>query len=141
MENFTPGSALLGGAAIGLATALFLLTTGRVAGISGVSGGILFAPISDKGWRIVFVAGLIGGVLVYRIIFGLNPDITLDASLPVLIIGGLCVGFGTRLGGGCTSGHGVCGISRLSARSLAATVIFMLAAGVTVLVARPVVGG
>ena len=141
MENFTPVSALLGGATIGIASALFLATHGRVAGISGIAGGIIFSPLSDKAWRMVFIGGLIVGVLVYRLIFGLNADITLDASLPVLIIGGLLVGFGTRIGGGCTSGHGVCGISRLSARSLIATCTFMLAAGATVAIARHAVGG
>jgi len=141
MENFTPISALLGGGAIGLATAVLLLANGRIAGISGISGGLVFLPRGDTAWRVVFIAGLIGGALIHRIIFGWSAGITLDASWPLLVAAGLLVGFGTRLGGGCTSGHGVCGMGRLSARSMVAVVIFMLTAGVTLFVARHVVGG
>ena len=95
----------------------------------------------DSKWRVVFLGGLIGGALVHRVIFGWSEGITLDASWPLLVAGGLLVGFGTRLGGGCTSGHGVCGIGRFSMRSIVAVVTFMLAAGVTVYVVRHVVGG
>ncbi len=141
MENFTPISALLGGAAIGIATAVLLFANGRVAGISGISSGLVFLPRGDSKWRVVFLGGLIGGALVHRVIFGWSEGITLDASWPLLVAGGLLVGFGTRLGGGCTSGHGVCGIGRFSMRSIVAVVTFMLAAGVTVYVVRHVVGG
>lgn len=136
MENFTPVSALIGGAAIGVATAILLFANGRIAGISGISGGLVFLPRGDSAWRALFLAGLIGGALIHRVIFGWAEGITLDASWPVLVVAGLLVGLGTRLGGGCTSGHGVCGMGRLSVRSLAAVVTFMVVAGVTLYIAR-----
>lgn len=141
MENFTPYSALIGGAAIGIATAVLLFANGRIAGISGISGGLVFLPRGDSAWRVLFLGGLIGGALVHRALFGWAEGITLDASWPLLIVAGLLVGLGTRLGGGCTSGHGVCGMGRLSVRSMAAVATFMLAAGITLYIARHVVGG
>jgi hypothetical protein len=140
MENFTPISALIGGAAIGIATAMLLFANGRIAGISGISGGLVFLPRGDSAWRVLFLAGLIGGALVHRVIFGWSEGITFDASWPLLVAGGLLVGLGTRLGGGCTSGHGVCGMARLSVRSIVAVVTFMLAAGVTLYIVRHVAG-
>ena len=141
MEKFTPVSALIGGAAIGIATLVLLFANGRVAGISGISGGLVHLPRGDMAWRVLFLCGLIGGALIHRAGFGWSDGITFDASWPLLVAGGLLVGFGTRLGGGCTSGHGVCGMARLSLRSIVAVITFMLAAGVTLYIVRHVVGG
>lgn len=140
MENFTPYSALIGGALIGLAAALLWVANGRIAGISGILGGLGSASADDVGWRVAFLLGLVAAPVLYLLIAG-SPAISIKASPVVLIAAGLLVGFGTRLGGGCTSGHGVCGIARLSWRSITATGVFMAAAAVTVFVARHVVGG
>jgi uncharacterized membrane protein YedE/YeeE len=137
---FTPWPALAGGVIIGLATALFALANGRVAGISGIVGGMLVPRRGDFAWRAAFVAGL----LVAPALFALGarvPPVTIDAGYPVLVVSGLLVGVGTRCAGGCTSGHGVCGLSQLSLRSLVATLCFMLVGVATVLVVRHVVGG
>ena len=133
--NFTPGTALIGGMLIGLASAIFILFNGRIAGISGIVGGLLRPSKGDMAWRIAFVAGLIGAPLAYSMVAPL-PIVTVDASDPMLIVAGLLVGIGTRYGSGCTSGHGVCGLSRLSPRSMVATAAFMLAGFVTVFVVR-----
>lgn len=128
---FTPASALAGGALIGLAAALLWLLNGRIAGISGVLGGLLKPVRGDIAWRVAFVLGIMAAPLVYALIATpVTPQI--DASFPVLIVAGLLVGVGTRYGSGCTSGHGVCGVSRLSPRSLVATASFMAAGFVTV---------
>ena len=140
MENFTPYSALIGGVLIGLAAALLWVANGRIAGISGILGGLASASADDVGWRVAFLLGLVAAPVLYLLIAG-SPAISIEASPVVLIAAGLLVGFGTRLGGGCTSGHGVCGIARLSWRSITATGLFMTAAAVTVFVARHVVGG
>ena len=140
MENFTPYSALIGGGLIGLGAAILLLCNGRIAGISGILAGLVRPSARDSGWRIAFVAGLIAGPLGYQLIAGRMLSITLDAPLPALVAGGLLVGFGTNFGAGCTSGHGVCGIARLSPRSIVATVAFMLAGVLTVYVVRHLVG-
>ena len=134
-NEFTPGSALIGGMLIGLAAAMFALLNGRVAGISGVLGGLLKPTRGDIGWRVAFVAGLVGASLVYGL-FATLPAMQIDASYGALVIAGLLVGVGTRYGSGCTSGHGVCGLSRLSLRSLVATLAFMSAGFVTVFVLR-----
>lgn len=141
MANFTPVSALIGGALIGLAAAIYVLGLGRVAGVSGVLGGLLRPRAGEAPLQIAFVAGLVLAPLLMRAAGAKLPPITIEASLPVVIAGGLLVGFGTRLGGGCTSGHGVCGISRLSTRSLTATALFMLAGAAVVFVARHLIGG
>ena len=141
MENFTPISALIGGAMIGGAAALLLVLNGRIAGISGIVGESLALPRGDLVWRLAFIVGLIAGPVLVQLVKGTPLDIRIEASLPLLIAGGLIVGVGTRLGSGCTSGHGVCGIGRLSGRSMVATVTFLLTAGVTVFVARHLVGG
>jgi len=142
LENFTPVSALLGGLLIGAAATVLLAVNGRIAGISGILGGLLErSRPGDAAWRVLFLAGLILGTLAWRLAAPAGQDITLDASLPVLILGGLAVGLGTRLGGGCTSGHGVCGIARLSPRSIVATATFMLSAGLTVYLVRHVLAG
>ena len=133
--SFTPWTSLAGGALIGLAAAMFLLFNGRIAGISGILGGLLEWPKGDVAWRVAFLAGLIGAPLVYGAVLTL-PEVRIDADFPTLIIAGLLVGVGTRYGSGCTSGHGVCGLSRMSPRSLVATVAFMLAGFATVFVVR-----
>jgi uncharacterized membrane protein YedE/YeeE len=132
---FTPWPAALGGVVIGLATALFLLVNGRIAGISGIAGGMLRPVPGDFAWRLAFLAGLILAPLAYAAV-ATFPTATIEAGYPVLIAAGLLVGIGTRVGGGCTSGHGVCGLSRLSPRSLVATLSFMAAGFVTVFVVR-----
>lgn len=136
---FTPWSALAGGLLIGLAAAMFALLNGRIAGISGVVGGLLRPAWGDAAWRIAFVAGLIGAPLVY-LLFAALPAPQIDAGIGTLILAGLLVGVGSRYGAGCTSGHGICGLSRLSPRSLVATAMFMGAGFATVFAARHVVG-
>jgi uncharacterized protein len=132
---FTPGSALIGGMLIGLAAAMFALLNGRVAGISGVLGGLFKPTRGDIGWRVAFIGGLVGASLVYRL-FAALPAVQIDTSYVALVVAGLLVGVGTRYGSGCTSGHGVCGLSRLSPRSLVATLSFMGAGFATVFVVR-----
>lgn len=140
MENFTPVSALVGGALIGGAASLLLLLNGRIAGVSGIVGNLVQSATGENTWRIAFVVGLIAGPLVYDAATRAPVAIAVDAPLPVLIAGGLLVGFGTRLGSGCTSGHGVCGLARFSARSVVATATFLVTAALTVFVARHLLG-
>jgi uncharacterized protein len=135
---FTPISGLLGGMLIGLAAVLLLLANGRIAGISGIVGGLLTRATTDMGWRVAFVAGLWTGAIVYWLVRGELFAVQLAATWPVMLIAGLLVGFGTRMGGGCTSGHGVCGIARLSKRSTVATLVFMGAGIATVFMIRHV---
>jgi uncharacterized membrane protein YedE/YeeE len=123
---------------IGLAAVLLLLANGRIAGISGIVGGLLTRATTDMGWRVAFVAGLWTGAIVYWLVRGELFAVQLAATWPVMLIAGLLVGFGTRMGGGCTSGHGVCGIARLSKRSTVATLVFMGAGIATVFVTRHV---
>lgn len=141
MTEFTPLSASIGGILIGSAAALLLWANGRVAGISGILGQALWpAPGEERGWRVAFLAGLpLGALLASLLGVRLVPEIASDP--PTLILAGVLVGFGTRLGNGCTSGHGVCGLARGSKRSLAATLTFMGVAGITVYVVRHVLGG
>jgi uncharacterized protein len=140
MDNFTPIPAAIGGTLIGLAVALLMLTTGRIAGISGIVDGLI-GDADGKGWRAAFVAGLILAPLVARLVGFTLPMPQMPASWVVIAGAGLLVGFGTRLGGGCTSGHGVCGMARLSPRSIVATLIFMGTAMVVVAIARHGLGG
>ncbi len=139
MENFTPWSALIGGAMIGLSAVIMMLGLGRVAGIAGIVGGLLWPNVEEFSWRGAFVVGLVAGPLLY--VATTTAPVALDVSgnVYVLIAGGLLVGFGTRFGGGCTSGHGVCGIARLSPRSLVATAVFMVTAGLVVFLTRHVI--
>jgi uncharacterized membrane protein YedE/YeeE len=132
---FTPWSALAGGVMIGIAAAMFVLLNGRIAGISGIVGGLLNPIPGDAAWRVSFVVGLVGAPLVYQQ-FAVTPPLQIDAGYGALVVAGLLVGLGTRYGSGCTSGHGVCGLSRLSVRSLAATAAFMGAGFATVFVLR-----
>jgi uncharacterized membrane protein YedE/YeeE len=141
MENFTPVSALVGGALIGASAGLFLVLNGRIAGISGILGGLIQPVRSEIGWRLAFLAGLFVAPLAYVAFGGSLPPVILTQPLGVLAVAGLIVGFGTRLGAGCTSGHGVCGIGRGSPRSIAATLVFMATAILTVLVTRHVLVG
>lgn len=141
MENFTPWSALAGGALIGLATVLLMIANGRIAGISGILGGLLSRPAGDSAWRLWFIGGMLVAPLLVTLASGSAPDFVMQADWWAVILGGLLVGIGTRLGSGCTSGHGVCGLSRLSLRSLAAVGIFMAAGMVTVTVLRLAMGG
>ena len=134
---FTPGTALAGGALIGVAAAMFALLNGRIAGISGIVGGLLEPKRGDVAWRVAFVAGLVAAPLGYGL-FSAVPAPRIDAGFGTLIVAGLLVGVGTRYGSGCTSGHGVCGLSRLSPRSLAATAAFMGAGFATVFALRHV---
>ena len=136
-QHFTPWTALAGGMLIGLAAALLILFNGRIAGISGILGGLLRPRRGDLGWRIAFLAGLVATPLLYRLWQAL-PVVRIDAGTPALIVAGLRVGVGVRYGAGCTSGHGVCGLSRLSPRSLAATCAFMAAGFLTVYLLRHV---
>jgi uncharacterized membrane protein YedE/YeeE len=135
---FTPGAGTAGGLLIGAAAVLLMLGAGRIAGISGILGGLL-SPERGGGWRLAFLLGLCAAPWLYRV-FSALPDITVDAGTPRLIVAGLLVGIGTRYASGCTSGHGVCGLSRGSRRSLAATAIFMAAGFATVYVLRHVMG-
>jgi uncharacterized membrane protein YedE/YeeE len=141
LANFTPISAAIGGALIGLAAVLLMLLTGRIAGVSGIFGGCLDFGTSDKGWRLAFIAGLILAPLTGSLVGFAVPLPEMPESVVVIVAAGLLVGFGTRLGGGCTSGHGVCGIARLSPRSIAATGIFMGVAIAVVTLTRHVLGG
>lgn len=148
MENFTPLPASIGGILIGLAATTLLLTQGRIAGISGILGGMLQPGASDRHWRILFLLGLVIGASAYAFFGGDVSDINLNPyhlsdklHLGALIIGGLLVGYGTQTGSGCTSGHGVCGLGRFSTRSLVATIVFMTTAGLTVFAIRNVFGG
>ena len=133
--HFTPWSSLAGGLLIGVATTMLLLFNGRVAGITGILGGLLRPKAGDIGWRLAFVLGLLGAPLVYGLAAPL-PSVHIDADTASLIVAGLLVSVGTRYGSGCTSGHGVCGLSRLSPRALVATLTFMGAGFVTVFVLR-----
>jgi len=132
---FSPWTALAGGLLIGLAAAVFILVNGRIAGISGIVGGLLKPQRGDSLWRILFVAGMLLAPLSW-LMFTQLPIIQIDAGYPVLIIAGLVVGISTRYGAGCTSGHGVCGISRLSPRSIVATLAFMGTGFLTVFIIR-----
>jgi uncharacterized membrane protein YedE/YeeE len=136
MENFTPVSALIGGAFIGLSAVIMLAGNGRIAGISGILGGAISSRGDERRWRILFLAGLLIATLLYQ--FASSSPITIETqtSPELLVIAGLLVGFGTRLGSGCTSGHGICGIARFSKRSFAATLTFMLFGFITVYVTR-----
>ncbi|MEK9673399.1 MAG: YeeE/YedE thiosulfate transporter family protein [Rhodospirillaceae bacterium] len=141
MENFTPVPALLGGLLIGLSAALLLWANGRVAGISGIAAPLLRPPDADHGWRAAFIIGLVAAAPIYGVVIGETFAITISSSVPVLLAGGLLVGFGAGLGSGCTSGHGICGLGRLSGRSLVSTLTFMATAVATVVIVHHLIGG
>ncbi|BBE77773.1 MULTISPECIES: YeeE/YedE family protein [Phytobacter] len=129
--HFTPLESAIGGVVIGAAASMLILFCGRVAGISGILGGVLSRANNDKGWRIAFLLGMVLSPVLWRLVAPL-PAVSITTSWPMLVVAGLLVGVGTRYGSGCTSGHGVCGLSRLSVRSLVATLTFMAAAFITV---------
>jgi len=137
--HFTPGASLLGGLLIGAAAAMLVLLSGRIAGVSGIVGGLLAPARGDVAWRIAFVAGLLVAPAVWRL-FAPAIEARFDTGFGTLVVAGVLVGIGTSYGSGCTSGHGVCGISRLSPRSLVATAVFMLTGFATVFVVRHVLG-
>ena len=138
MENFTPISALIGGMFIGLAAALSLWANGRIAGISGIISGVLVPKVGDTVWRVLFIIGLFSGSLIYALVQDQGLSLELQAGPGMTVAAGLLVGFGTRLGSGCTSGHGICGLARFSKRSVVATFLFMLTAIITVYLLRHV---
>jgi uncharacterized protein len=141
MEQFMPIASLCGGVLIGLSASLLLLSDGKIAGISGVMGGLLRPVKKDTAWRVLFIFGLLTGGLLFQF---LSPEvftIGITRSTSTLILAGLLVGFGTRLGNGCTSGHGVCGISRFSPRSLVSTVTFIVTGALTVYIINHLLGG
>jgi uncharacterized protein len=142
MTTFTPWTSLAGGLLIGLAVVILMAGIGRVAGISGIVGR-LFPPYEDGDWfaRLAFIAGLIAAPVLVKGLTTYSADLSISGSLPVMAIAGLLVGVGSAYGSGCTSGHGVCGMARLSMRSVVATIVFMVAAMVTVYVSRHVMGG
>jgi uncharacterized membrane protein YedE/YeeE len=137
-NGFTPMFSLAGGVLIGIAAVILILFNGRIAGIAGIVGGLFRPRRGEIMWRLAFIGGMVLAPLVY-LLFAPLPAIHIDASDSVLVLAGLLVGIGTRYGSGCTSGHGVCGLSRLSPRSLAATLLFMATGFVTVYVVRHVV--
>ncbi|MGM4896896.1 YeeE/YedE family protein [Tardiphaga sp. 839_C3_N1_4] len=140
MTEFTPGSALAGGLLIGASASLLLILNGRIAGISGIVAGLFQRDFREVAWRAAFVVGVVLAPLLYGVLFGPLTTVTFDASTGVIVVAGLLVGFGTRLGSGCTSGHGVCGLSRASPRSLVATAVFIVTALVTVFITRHLIG-
>ncbi|MDX1524274.1 MAG: YeeE/YedE thiosulfate transporter family protein [Anaerolineae bacterium] len=134
--EFTPWAALLGGGLIGLASVLLLLLTGRIAGISGIAAGLLAFNRKEAGWRLAFILGLIGGAALYPMVSGEPLGVELQVGWPLMAGAGFLVGFGTRMASGCTAGHGISGLARLSRRSLAAVATFFCTALITVYVVR-----
>jgi uncharacterized membrane protein YedE/YeeE len=141
MDNFTPVSAAIGGALIGLSAVLLMAFTGRIAGISGIFAGLINPQTTDRAWRAAFIGGLVAAPLAAAVIGHTVPTPRMPGSYITVVIGGLLVGYGTRLGSGCTSGHGICGIARLSPRSIVATGVFMMAAIIVVALTHHVFGG
>lgn len=139
ITEFTPWMSLLGGVMIGVSAVILMGFLGRVAGISGIVGGLFQSDVFDVVWRLVFLLGLIAAPLFYGLIVNKQPDFAVTGDVVFLIVGGLLVGFGAIFGSGCTSGHGVCGLSRFSKRSFVAVVVFMVSAAVTVFVMRHLV--
>jgi uncharacterized membrane protein YedE/YeeE len=136
MHNFTPISAILGGALIGFAATMLLILNGRITGVGGIVGSLLKPAAGDRGWRIAFIAGLVAGPLLVQLLTGQRLAITIESNIPMLVAGGLLVGFGASLGSDWSDGHEESGISRLSPRSLFATLIFLFAGAATVFLIR-----
>jgi len=139
--SFTPIPSLLGGVILGVAAALYVLLHGRILGVSGVVSGLLHPTLTDSAWRVSLVLGIISSPFLAALFFGIFPVIEIDSDWTVIVVAGLLVGFGTHYGSGCTSGHGICGLSRLSPRSLIATLSFMGAGFLTVFILRHLIGG
>lgn len=141
LEGFTPLLSSLGGVLMGLAAIGLLAFNGRIAGVSGILGGLLQPKPRDTLWRVCFIAGLLLGAWLLRIIWPVTLAIHVDVSTPTIILGGLLVGLGTRIGSGCTSGHGICGVGRLAPRSLVASAVFFSLGVITVYLVRHALGG
>ena len=139
--SFTPIPSLLGGMILGLAAALYVFLHGRILGISGIVAGLLHPKMTDSAWRLSLVLGLISAPFLAALFFGIIPIVEIDSSWLAIVIAGLLVGFGAQYGSGCTSGHGICGLSRLSPRSLVATLAFMSAGFIMVFIIRHLIGG
>ena len=139
--SFTPIPSLLGGILLGIATALYVLLHGRILGISGIVAGLLPPKEGDRDWRIALILGLLSAPIWAALILGLRPIVEIDTNWVAILLAGVLVGFGAQYSSGCTSGHGICGLSRLSPRSLVATLAFMSAGFLTVFVIRHVIGG
>ncbi len=139
--SFTPIPSLLGGMILGLAAALYVFLHGRILGISGIVSGLLHPKVTDWTWRLSVVLGLISAPFLAALFFGIIPVVEIDSSWLAIVIAGLLVGFGAQYGSGCTSGHGICGLSRLSPRSLVATLAFMSAGFIMVFVIRHLITG
>ena len=141
MENFTPYASLAGGILIGISASILMYLNGRIAGISGIVGGILNSPYGhEKAWRLAFVVGLVSGAVVYTFFFPIIIAPREHMTTMLLVVGGFIVGAGTAMGGGCTSGHGVCGVSRFSIRSITATMTFLVSGIITVYLAKQFLG-
>ena len=141
MENFTPYTSLAGGILLGISASILMYLNGRIAGISGIISGIFNNPSStEKMWRLAFIVGLIVGAFVYVYFFPITIQAREGVTTPLLVIGGLLVGFGTAMGSGCTSGHGICGVSRFSLRSITATGVFLMSGIATVYVVKYIIG-
>ena len=140
MENFTPVSALLGGALIGLSVSLLLMLNGRMAGISGIMNGLFSSPKKEEIWRGLFLVGLVIGAVIFQLLTNDSLQLRQDYPKVLLIVGGFLVGIGTRMGSGCTSGHGICGIANFSVRSITATITFMLSGMVSVFIVKHIAG-
>ena len=138
--EFTPGPALLGGMILGLAAALYVHLHGRILGISGIISGLLHPKSGDVSWRLSVILGLLSAPLWAAVLFEMHPIQVIDASWAAIVVAGLLIGFGAVYGSGCTSGHGICGLSSLSPRSMVATLSFMLAGFITVFVIRHMIG-
>ena len=139
--SFTPIPSLLGGIILGVAAALYVLLHGRILGIGGIVSGLLHPKLADSAWRLSLVLGLISAPFLAALFFGIIPVVEIDSGWLAIVIAGLLVGFGAQYGSGCTSGHGICGLSRLSPRSLVATLAFMSAGFVMVFIIRHMIGG
>ncbi|MEA9601545.1 YeeE/YedE thiosulfate transporter family protein [Polynucleobacter sp. MG-28-Ekke-A2] len=138
--SFTPIPSLLGGMILGIAAALYVLLHGRILGISGIVSGLLHPKLTDTAWRLSLVLGLVSAPFMAALFFGIFPVVEIESDWIAIVIAGILVGFGAHYGSGCTSGHGICGLSRLSPRSLVATCAFMFAGFVTVFILRHLIG-
>ncbi|QWE05284.1 YeeE/YedE family protein [Polynucleobacter sp. JS-JIR-II-50] len=138
--SFTPIPSLLGGMILGVAAALYVLLHGRILGISGIVSGLLHPKLTDTAWRLILVLGLVSAPFMAALFFGIFPVVEIESDWIAIVIAGILVGFGAHYGSGCTSGHGICGLSRLSPRSLVATCAFMFAGFVTVFILRHLIG-
>jgi len=139
--EFTPIASLFGGSLIGVSAVLLMLGLGRIMGATGILAGAIFPhSLQDWGWRVVLLVGMFSGPWLYRLLSGDSPVVNIPSSSPMIVLGGLIVGIGVTIGSGCTSGHGVCGLARLSQRSIVAVLVFMISTAITVFVTRHLIG-